>query len=128
LQPLGLGTERIEHALAARFDPDKIVRVDRDSTCKKGSFNELLSKINKGEYNILIGTQILAKGHHFPNVTLAVIINADSGLLSVDLRASERMGQLITQVAGRSGRADKPGEVLIQNTGTYNRANSKESR
>lgn len=114
LQPSGLGTERIEHALAAHFDSSKIVRVDRDSTRKKGSFNELLRKINDGEFTILIGTQMLAKGHHFPNVTLAVIINADGGLLSADLRASERMGQLITQVAGRSGRADRPGEVLIQ--------------
>lgn len=114
LVPSGLGTERIETALQRHFSKEIIVRIDRDSTRKKGSFNALLEKINAGEFKILIGTQMLAKGHHFPQVTLAVIVNADGGLLSTDLRASERMGQLIMQVAGRSGRAEKPGEVLIQ--------------
>lgn len=114
LLPLGLGTERIELVLKKHFPAETVARIDRDSTRKKGTFHTLLEKINQGEFRILIGTQMLAKGHHFPDVTLAVIVNADGGLLSTDLRATERMGQLIMQVAGRSGRAEKPGEVLIQ--------------
>lgn len=111
---LGQGTQRLELILEKYFPDVGIVRVDRDNTQRKGSLDKLLKNIHHGESQILIGTQMLAKGHHFPNVTLVGILEADSGLFSADFRALERTGQLLTQVAGRSGRADKPGEVLIQ--------------
>ncbi len=114
LVALGFGTERLESMLSKTFPNHTIMRIDRDNTRKKNSFNTMLAKIHAGDVDILVGTQMLAKGHHFPNVTLAVIVNADSGFLSADLKASERMGQLITQVAGRAGRATKKGEVIIQ--------------
>ncbi|OJA00474.1 primosomal protein N', partial [Rickettsiella grylli] len=114
LLPLGQGTQRLEQTLQKYFPHIGIVRVDRDNTQRKGSFNELLKTIHDNKGQILIGTQMLAKGHHFPNVTLVGILEADSGLFSADFRALERTGQLLTQVAGRSGRADKCGEVLIQ--------------
>jgi primosomal protein N' (replication factor Y) len=114
LIPIGVGTQRIEEALATHFPNTKITRVDRDSTRKKDALHNLLAEINSGEPQILIGTQMLAKGHHFPNVTLAGILDADNGLFSSDFRALERTGQLITQVAGRAGRAELKGEVLIQ--------------
>lgn len=114
LLQMGFGTERIEHALAELFPQYEVIRIDRDSTRRKGSMEKLLSKINNGKQQILIGTQMLAKGHHFPNVTLVGMLNADHGLYSSDFRASERMGQLILQVAGRAGREEKEGEVLIQ--------------
>lgn len=111
---LGQGTQRLEQTLQKCFPDVGIVRIDRDTTQRKGSFDKLLKNIHEGESQILIGTQMLAKGHHFPNVTLVGILEADSGLFSADFRALERTGQLLTQVAGRSGRADKPGEVWIQ--------------
>jgi primosomal protein N' (replication factor Y) len=111
---MGFGTERIEHALNELFPHDQVIRIDRDSTRRKGSMQKLLEEINHGKRQILIGTQMLAKGHHFPNVTLVAMLNADHGLYSSDFRASERMGQLILQVAGRAGREEKEGEVLIQ--------------
>ncbi len=114
LRPLGLGTERIEEALARHFPGVEAVRIDRDATRRKGSMERLLARIQAGEARILIGTQMLAKGHHFPLVTLVGILEADRGLFSADFRASERMAQLILQVAGRAGRAERPGEVLIQ--------------
>ncbi len=114
LLSLGQGTQRLELVLEKNFPGVGIVRVDRDNTQRKGSLDKLLKNIHQGESQILIGTQMLAKGHHFPNVTLVGILEADSGLFSADFRALERTGQLLTQVAGRSGRADKPGEVLIQ--------------
>lgn len=114
LRPLGQGTERLETELAARFPTARIARIDRDSTRRKGSLTELIQAIHAGKINLLLGTQMLAKGHHFPNVTLAVIVEADSGLYSTDFRAAERLAQQIMQVAGRAGRAEKPGEVLIQ--------------
>lgn len=114
LIPIGLGTERIEQVLQQLFPDDEIVRVDRDTTRRKGALEKKLATINEGERCILLGTQMLAKGHHFPNVTLVGVIDIDQGLFSSDFRALERMAQLITQVAGRAGRADKPGEVLIQ--------------
>ncbi|MGA9852943.1 MAG: primosomal protein N' [Gammaproteobacteria bacterium] len=110
----GTGTERIERALARLFPEAGIARMDRDSTRRKGSLEAILDGVRRGEYQILIGTQMLAKGHDFPNVTLVGILDADQGLFGVDFRASERMAQLIIQVAGRAGRADRPGEVLIQ--------------
>jgi primosomal protein N' (replication factor Y) len=114
LLQMGFGTERIEQALNELFPHDQVIRIDRDSTRRKGSMQKLLEEINLGKRQILIGTQMLAKGHHFPNVTLVAMLNADHGLYSSDFRASERMGQLILQVAGRAGREEKEGEVLIQ--------------
>ena len=114
LLQMGFGTERIEHALTELFPQYQVIRIDRDSTRRKGSMQKLLKEINNGKRQILIGTQMLAKGHHFPNVTLVAMLNADHGLYSSDFRASERMGQLILQVAGRAGREEKEGEVLIQ--------------
>jgi len=114
LRPVGQGTERIEQSLKKLFPARGVVRIDRDSTRRKGSMDALLAEVHSGEGRILIGTQMLAKGHHFPNVTLVGILDADQGLFSVDFRAGERMAQLIVQVAGRAGRADKPGTVLIQ--------------
>lgn len=114
LQPLGQGTERSEQALQARFPYTRILRIDRDSTRRKGSMEAMLNSIQEGKPCILVGTQMLAKGHHFPDVTLVVIIDADAGLFSADFRGPERMGQLLLQVAGRAGRADKPGRVILQ--------------
>lgn len=114
LLQMGFGTERIEHALKELFPQNEVIRIDRDSTRRKGSMEKILNEINNGKRQILIGTQMLAKGHHFPNVTLVGMLNADHGLYSSDFRASERMGQLILQVAGRAGREEKEGEVLIQ--------------
>jgi len=114
LRPLGHGTERVEQVLRERFPDHSIARIDRDSTRRKGALQQLLDEAQRGEHSILIGTQMLAKGHHLPKVTLAAILDADQGLFSVDFRASESLAQLITQVAGRAGRAEHAGEVLIQ--------------
>jgi primosomal protein N' (replication factor Y) len=114
LRALGQGTERIETVLAKRFPDIGIARLDRDNTRRKGSLQKLLQEIERGERRILIGTQMLAKGHHFPDVTLVGIVDADQGLFGADYRASERMSQQILQVAGRAGRADKAGTVVIQ--------------
>jgi len=111
---IGQGTERLEETLTELFPGKNIVRIDRDTTRKKNSLKEKLDQIHSGEAQILIGTQMLAKGHHFPNLSLAVIVDVDGGLLSADFRATERMAQLITQVAGRAGREDIPGEVVLQ--------------
>ncbi|MCP4125503.1 MAG: primosomal protein N' [Gammaproteobacteria bacterium] len=114
LKPLGQGTERLEEVLAARFPDVGIVRIDRDSTRRKGSLQRLLGEIHQGRHRLLLGTQMLAKGHHFPNVTLVGILDVDQGLFGADYRAAERMAQLITQVSGRAGRAEKPGRVVVQ--------------
>jgi primosomal protein N' (replication factor Y) len=114
LQAMGQGTERIEKVLSTHFSNYSIARIDRDSTRRKGSMDDLLSRIQSGEHQILIGTQMLAKGHHFPNVTLVAILDADGGFFSADFRALERMGQLLLQVAGRAGRKEKAGKVIIQ--------------
>jgi primosomal protein N' (replication factor Y) len=114
LIPLGVGTERIEQILQNKFPDVAIIRIDRDSTRKRGELNDKLESIHNGNTRILIGTQMLAKGHHFPEVTLVAIIDADSALYSADFRGSERAAQIITQVAGRAGRAERPGEVFIQ--------------
>ncbi len=114
LRPVGAGTERAEERLALLFPDYPVLRVDRDSTARKGSLDRLLDTIHKGEPCLLVGTQMLAKGHHFPRVTLVAILDADGGLFSADFRASERMAQLIVQVAGRAGRAAEPGRVIIQ--------------
>ncbi|MCL6270598.1 primosomal protein N' [Sansalvadorimonas sp. 2012CJ34-2] len=117
LSPVGQGTERTEEILAQLFPKTQVLRIDRDSMRKKHAFQETIDKIHKGDPAILVGTQMLAKGHHFPAVTLVVIVNADAGFFSADFRGSEKTGQLILQVAGRAGRADRPGRVFIQ-TGT----------
>ncbi len=110
----GVGTEKLASMLAKHFPSVNIVRIDRDTTRKKGQLEILLDSIKNKEAQILIGTQMLAKGHHFPDVTLVAIVDIDSGLFSADFRALERAGQLIMQVAGRAGRADQVGTVLIQ--------------
>ncbi|MCW8905048.1 primosomal protein N' [Sedimenticola sp.] len=114
LRTLGQGTERVEEVLASCFPEAGIARIDRDTTRRKGSLDQLLNGIRKGKYSLLLGTQMLAKGHHFPDVTLVGILDVDQGLFGADFRAAERMAQLIIQVAGRAGRAEKPGRVLIQ--------------
>jgi primosomal protein N' (replication factor Y) len=114
LHPVGQGTERVEQALTAHFPGIEHIRIDRDTTRRKGELDRLLGQARSGASRLLLGTQMLAKGHHFPNVTLVGILDADHGLFSTDFRASERMAQLIVQVAGRAGRHERPGEVLIQ--------------
>jgi len=114
LRGLGYGTERLTQAVEAAFPDQRVLRVDRDSTRRKGAMEDLLAEATAGRAGILIGTQMLAKGHHFPNVTLVGILDTDQGLYSADFRGPERMAQLIVQVAGRAGRAERPGEVLIQ--------------
>lgn len=114
LTPLGLGTERVEHMLRAEFPGKTVIRLDRDSTQRKGALQDYLEQINQGQADIILGTQMLSKGHHFPNVTLAAIVDADSGLFSIDFHAPERLAQLIVQVSGRAGRAEKPGTVILQ--------------
>lgn len=114
LKPIGLGTAKVEENLQALFPNFDVIRVDRDSTSRVGSWQRIYNKIQKSEPIILLGTQMLAKGHHFPYVTLVAILDIDSGLLSVDFRATERTAQLIIQVAGRAGRGEKKGEVYLQ--------------
>ncbi len=114
LHHYGYGTERIESALQQRFPQTDIVRIDRDTTRRKDALQHKLELARQGKSQILIGTQMLAKGHHFPNVTLVGVIDSDHGLFGADFRAGERMAQLILQVAGRAGRAELPGRVLIQ--------------
>lgn len=111
---VGQGTERIEEVIAQQFPEYQCVRIDRDSTQRRGSIEKLLAEIHEQKAQILIGTQMLAKGHHFPQLTLVAIIDADNGLFSVDFRGIERMAQLLVQVAGRAGRTERAGEVIIQ--------------
>ena len=114
VKPLGEGTERVEESLISRF-PDAVVsRIDSDSTQRKGAMLEALLHATSGQANILVGTQMLSKGHHFPNLTLVGVVNADQGLFGTDFRSAERMAQSIIQVAGRAGRENRAGEVLIQ--------------
>ena len=114
LRPVGAGTERAEERLGTLFPQFPVLRIDRDTTARKGAMDKLFATINKGEPCILVGTQMLAKGHHFPRVTLVAILDADGGLFSADFRAGERMAQLIVQVAGRAGRAEEAGKVIVQ--------------
>jgi len=110
----GLGTEQTEEFLRTRFKLWPIYRVDSDSMQNKGAMQTLVEEINRGAPCILLGTQMLTKGHHFPAVSLVAVIDADAMLFSADFRGEERMAQLLTQVAGRAGRADLPGSVLLQ--------------
>jgi len=114
LSAIGAGTERIESVLKRHFPTQNIERLDRDTTRKKGMMAEALKRIHQGEAHILLGTQMIAKGHHLPHVTLVAILDIDQALFSTDFRSIERMGQLITQVAGRTGRAERAGHVILQ--------------
>ena len=114
VQQLGEGTQRVEQTLRQTFHGARVIRIDRDTTRSYAEFEAKLSRIHRGEADILVGTQMLSKGHHFPNVTLVCILNVDQGFYSNDFRAMEHMFQQVLQVAGRAGRVEKPGEVLIQ--------------
>ncbi|MBT8051853.1 MAG: primosomal protein N' [Gammaproteobacteria bacterium] len=110
----GEGTQQLEEYLAKQFESVPVLRFDRDRVSRKGVMDEQLAQVREGECCLMVGTQMLAKGHHFPGVTLVVIVNTDQALYSADYRALERMGQMIQQVAGRAGRAEKPGTVILQ--------------
>jgi len=114
ITPVGIGTERIEALLTEKFPDYPLVRIDRDSTRRKDAMKNYVRDISQGHYKILIGTQMLSKGHHFPDVSLVAILDMDGALFSADFRASEKFGQQLTQVAGRAGRAEKPGTVILQ--------------
>jgi primosomal protein N' (replication factor Y) len=114
LKPVGRGTQRVEETLAARFAQARIVRIDRDSARRRGDLNRALESIHRGEADILVGTQLLAKGHDFPGLTLVAVLNADTALLSTDYRAPERLFAVLAQVSGRAGRREQPGEVIVQ--------------
>ena len=114
LLPVGQGTERVEETLARIFPDAPLARLDRDSASARGAMQSVLERVHSGEARILVGTQMLTKGHHFPDVSLVVILDADQGLFASDFRATERLAQTITQVAGRAGREARAGEVMIQ--------------
>ena len=114
VRPLGAGTERLEDAIARSFPGRKVTRIDSDSTARKGAMDEALAAATAGTADILVGTQMLSKGHHFPGLTLVAVVNADQGLFGTDFRSDERLAQSIVQVAGRAGREQMRGEVLIQ--------------
>jgi primosomal protein N' (replication factor Y) (superfamily II helicase) len=114
LKPMGRGTQRVEETLTARFPGARVVRIDRDSARRRDELIRTLEGIRRGEGDILVGTQLLAKGHDFPALTLVGVLNADTALVSTDYRAPERLFAVLAQVAGRAGRRERPGEVLIQ--------------
>ena len=114
LAPVGQGTQRIEDALREALPTARIARADRDSTAKKGAFREILDGLRAGTIDVVVGTQMLAKGHDYPNLTLVGIVDTDAALFSADFRAPERLFALLLQVAGRAGRGERPGEVVIQ--------------
>ena len=114
VKSVGQGTERIEETLAQLFPGVACLRLDRDVVRRRGDMEEAMRRMASGEARILVGTQMVTKGHDFPNVTLVVVLNADQGFFSTDFRAPERLAQTIVQVAGRAGRGEKAGEVLIQ--------------
>ncbi len=114
LSTIGMGTQKIEAFLKQQFADIPVIRIDRDSVRSKHHLEKLLTQVHTGDPCILLGTQMLAKGHHFPKITLAAILDADVGLFSADFRGQEHMAQTIIQVAGRAGRADRPGAVVIQ--------------
>ena len=114
LMPLGAGTERLEALLKERFPTTTVYRVDRDQLTGKQDFEELIDAVRAGDPCILVGTQMLAKGHHLPRVTLAAVLDTDAALFSSDFRAPERLGQAVHQVAGRAGRGDRPGAFYLQ--------------
>ena len=114
LKPMGRGTQRVEETLAERFPGARILRVDRDSARKRHELSRSLEGVRRGEADILVGTQLLAKGHDFPALTLVGVLNADTALISTDYRAAERLFAVLAQVAGRAGRGERPGEVMVQ--------------
>jgi len=114
LVPLGFGTQRLERALADAFPAARIARVDRDTTRARGAFAAVRAGVEANALDILVGTQMLAKGHDFPRLTLVGVLGADNALYSADFRATERLAALLVQVAGRAGRAGDPGEVIVQ--------------
>ncbi|UDG80845.1 Primosomal protein N' [Candidatus Hartigia pinicola] len=114
LIPIGMGTEQLAEGITDLFPSVPVTRIDRDTTRRKGAFSKYLNEIHAGGARILIGTQMLAKGHHFPDVTLVALLNIDGALFSNDFRSAERFAQLYIQVSGRAGRSGKPGEVFLQ--------------
>jgi primosomal protein N' (replication factor Y) len=114
LVPFGRGTQRLAEAIETRFPRARLLRIDSDSTRAKGRWESMRRAIESGDADILLGTQILAKGHDFPRVTLVGVLGADASLVAADYRAPERLFAQLYQVAGRAGRADLPGEVLLQ--------------
>jgi primosomal protein N' (replication factor Y) len=114
LDQQGIGTERVEAEVKALVPSARVARLDRDAIRRRGALASLLARFRAGEIDVLVGTQMIAKGHDFPQVTLVGVVSADVGLGLADFRASERTFQLLTQVAGRAGRGDKPGEAIIQ--------------
>ena len=114
VKPVGQGTERIAETLGTLFPGVALARLDRDVVRRRGDMEGVMRRMSSGEARILVGTQMVTKGHDFPNVTLVVVLNADQGLFSTDFRAPERLAQTLVQVAGRAGRGTRPGEVLIQ--------------
>jgi primosomal protein N' (replication factor Y) len=114
LEQIGFGTERVEAEILARVPAGRVARVDRDTIRKRGAISALLTRFAAGELDVLVGTQMIAKGHDFPRVTLVGVISADVGLGLADFRAAERTFQLLTQVAGRAGRGESPGEAIVQ--------------
>ena len=114
LKPLGQGTQRIEAALRRQFPQARIARIDRDTVSRRDAWAEIDRQVRAGELDILVGTQMLAKGHDFPSLSRVVALNADGGLYSADFRAEERLFALLTQVAGRAGRGALPGQVWVQ--------------
>jgi primosomal protein N' (replication factor Y) len=114
LIPVGAGTQRVHEFLSTYFPKTQVVRIDRDVVRRKNAFDDHLEKIHRREAQLIVGTQMLAKGHHFPELSLVVVLDIDVGLYNQDFRAMEHLGQLLTQVSGRAGRAGKAGEVLIQ--------------
>jgi primosomal protein N' (replication factor Y) len=111
---VGHGTERIEAEVRRRFPEARVARVDRDTVRRRGSLVDVLAKFGRREVDVLVGTQMIAKGHDFPHVTLVGVVSADVGLGLADFRAAERTFQLLTQVAGRAGRGERPGEAVVQ--------------
>jgi primosomal protein N' (replication factor Y) len=114
LIPVGAGTQRVHEFLSSYFPNTEVVRIDRDAIRTKNALDEHLERIHRGETQLIVGTQMLAKGHHFPRLSLVVVLDADAGLYNQDFRAIEQLGQLITQVSGRAGRAEHAGHVVIQ--------------
>jgi len=114
LRPIGRGTQRVEETLAALFPEARIARIDRDSARRRGELEKALKGIRRGDADLLVGTQLLAKGHDFPGLTLVCVLGADNSLFSTDYRAAERLFATLAQVAGRSGRHEQAGEVLVQ--------------
>ncbi len=119
---VGEGTEQLEEMLKLLFPALRVARIDRDTTARRKSFEQSLADFSAGRIDTLVGTQMLAKGHDFPNVTLVGVVSVDAGLALPDFRSAERTFQLITQVAGRAGRGDRPGKVLIQTYHPYHYA------